>query len=175
MFATFALVNANQLTSYNIKNIVCENLEHKYDEYYRAPCKIWKDEMSKRSPKNMIQCMKSVDGDTGKILHGCKPAFGTKDDNIKVSYHFQKNDVCKVLRDDTCDSKYIIIAKAQLYNVVHPIVSLVILALGLFGLIMICCTDNSGSDAYMGAAMGAMMFGRSGYSSGDTWSWNYED
>ena len=94
LFATFALVNANQLTSYNIKNIVCENLEHKYDEYYRAPCKIWKEEMSKRNPKNMIQCMKSVDGDTGKILHGCKPAFGTKDDNIKVSYHFQKNDVC---------------------------------------------------------------------------------
>ena len=38
LFATFALVNANQLTSYNIKNIVSiENLEHKYDEYYRAP------------------------------------------------------------------------------------------------------------------------------------------
>ena len=175
LFATFALVNANQLTSYNIKNIVCENLEHKYDEYYRAPCKIWKEEMSKRNPKNMIQCMKSVDGDTGKILHGCKPAFGTKDDNIIVSYHFQKNDVCNESLENTCDSKYIIIAKAQLYNVVHPIVSLIIIALGLFGLVMICSTDKTYSDAYMGAAIGATMFGRSGYSSGDTWSWNYED
>ena len=170
-----SLVNANDLTSYNIKNIVCENLEHKYDEYYRAPCKIWKEEMAKRSPKNMIQCMKSVDGDTGKILHGCKPAFGRKNDDIKVSYHFQKNDVCKGSRDDTCESKYIIIAKAQLYNVVHPIVSLVIIALGLFGLVMICSTDKAYSDAYMGAAIGATMFGRRGYSSGDTWSWNYED
>ena len=144
LFATFALVNANQLTSYNIKNIVCENLEHKYDEYYRAPCKIWKDEMSKRNPKNMIQCMKSVD-------------------------------VCNESLENTCDSKYIIIAKAQLYNVVHPIVSLIIIALGLFGLVMICSTDKTYSDAYMGAAIGATMFGRSGYSSGDTWSWNYEE
>ena len=68
LFATFALVNANQLTSYNIKNIVCENLEHKYDEYYRAPCKIWKDEMSKRNPKNMIQCI----AHTARQSRGCR-------------------------------------------------------------------------------------------------------
>ena len=58
--------------------------------------------------------MKSVDGDTGKILHGCKPAFGTKDDNIIVSYHFQKIDVCNESLENTCDSKYIIIAKTFL-------------------------------------------------------------
>lgn len=168
-----SLVNANDLTSYNIKNIVCEKIPHKYDEFYDS-CEIWKKKMSDRNPKNMIQCKQSVDGDTGQLLHGCKPSFGTDDDMIKVSYHFKKLDVCQDDEKTCTESKYKITAKTELYKVNHPTVSIVIMVLAIIAFCFVCCSDKPGSDAYMGAVIGSTMFGGGGYSS-DTWSWTYED
>lgn len=168
-----SLVNANDLTSYNIKNIVCEKIPHEYDEYYDS-CEIWKRKMSNHNPKNMIQCKQSIDGDTGEILNGCKPAFGTGEDMIKVSYHFKKLYSCQK-EDKTCsEPKYIITAKTKLYKVNHPLVSIFIMVLCILALMIGCCTECHGSDAFIGAAIGTMMFGSSS-ANVDTWSWNYED
>ena len=173
LITILSLVNANDLISYNIKNIVCEKIPHEYDEFYDS-CEIWKRRMSSRNPKNMIQCKQSIDGDTGEVLHGCKPAFGTDDDMIKVSYHFKKLDVCQDDEKTCSETKYIITVKSKLHQVNHPLVSIFIMVLGIIALMIGCCTESHGSDAFMGAAIATALLGSSS-TSVDTWSWNYED
>ena len=178
LFLTFlSLVNANEFISYNIKNIDCEVIPHKYDEFYNSACKIWKNHMSKNNPINMIQCITSIDGDTGKQMHGCKPSFGGDDDIIKVTYHFEKIQECSVINKTCSEPKYSIKAKSTLHNATHPTTRLLILICVVSLLILICaCGSHEHNEAFMGAYMGATLFGGGGgYDGGNNMSWTYDN
>ena len=178
LFTILSLVNANEFISYNIKNINCEVIPHEYDEFYNSACKIWKREMSKNNPENMIQCTTSVDGDTGKIMHGCKPSFGEDNDIIKVSYHFKNIQECSAINNTCSSPKYSITAKTTLHNALHPTTRIIVMIFSIMFFILICaCGSHDHNDAFIGAYMGATLFGGGGnnYGNGNNMTWTYDN
>ena len=158
---------------YHINDITCINKPHKWDEYYSStPCQMWKYNMEIRNPKNIIQCIESINGITNEKMHGCKPAFGGDNDYFKVSYNFIKN----TENTENNIPKYTIIANASRHVYFHPyIVNTFYIILIIFIILIICFgssnnSNDSFSDAYWGATFGNSI----NYKKDDNWSWTYE-
>ena len=173
-------VNASDIISYNIENINCEVIPHKYNEYYQSPCETWRKKMNKNDPHNMIQCITSIDGDTGKQMHGCKPSFGSDSDTIKVRYYFEKIQECSAINKTCSTSKYNITAKTQLNNPLHPTTAIIILIVFVCMIILSCSIQethrsyNGYEDAFFGAYIGAQLGGGGDYDN-STFTWTFDN
>jgi len=181
LFATvFQCVASQNMVHYNVNNIKCVNLYHEYNKYYTSPCEQWLREMNETNPSNIIRCVTSVDGFTGKQMHGCSPAFGRKQDSIFVKYYFKKTDSDTCILNNPLVSEYTIRAEVGLRNPYHPITVVLVLSVLAFMIIVAClCEDNHSyrnnyNDAFWGAYMGSAWADTS-FSSNDSWSWTTDE
>ena len=179
LFNLYHITVSQNMIHYDVSNIKCVDIFHKYNKHYTSPCKQWLREMNETNPPNTIKCITSVDGTTGRRMHGCTPAFGGKKDSIYVKYYFKKIDKSEsCVLENPLVSEYDIRAEVGLKNPWHPSVVVSIMVIIVVLIIASCLCDdnhrNNHNDAFWGAYMGSII-GDSDYGSNDSWSWTYEE
>lgn len=146
--------------------IACVATEHDLSKHFDA-CKIFYRKLGENAG-GVVTCKIANDAEN-KIMSGCSPAFGKKDDIIKVDYVVSYN---KNL--DT----WTLTAHVLLWKVYHPAI-ICLMAVLFVGFIILSCmfpphhsSHNSYDSAFLGAFLGSS-FGSSDCNDGESVSWNH--
>lgn len=108
---------------FNIDEIICNNIEHEYNQYYTPPCTKFFHKMIKER-QNIIDCVVSFDSNNNEYI-GCSHSFGTIDDDISVTYEVEVNKLCSSNLEEICANKnYKIYAYAKLNDPIHPLMNI---------------------------------------------------
>jgi len=108
----FVTVYAENIV-FNIKEIQCTNINHRYIKYYGQPCDIWNKKIKRDYYKSVFCTIIKISNNSD--ITRCSPAFGYSSDDIYANYTVTK----KCYSDNNC--KYTLNAEVSLYNPLHPI------------------------------------------------------